>query len=235
MCGGQHLTPPATVGRTGAAPVQLAPAFLDEMTACNPDAAVPKDVIARASEGTIDANGNCVFASVGVSCHYHSGSEFVTKSTKTQTVGQGELHCIFPSEDPKSPHVFGGPLACSDPARAKPTEHESAPKVGASCSVALLQQLEHCTNSVCCDDGTLTNQIADLVRDKKNDVRPDFRICQAPLTVDCSLLENMNAHTANSPALGGVGKPVFGVSAAKKNEAVAKAMVDKSKATSAHK
>ncbi len=157
--------------------MQLAPAFLDEMTACGPESVLPKDVIARATEGTIDAKGDCVFASVGVSCHYHSGSEFVTTSTKSEPPGQGELHCIFPSDDPKSPHVFGAHLACSDPAQGKPAEHEShVAKVGASCSVALLQQLEHCTGSVCCDDGTLTNQIADLVRDGKNDIRPDFRI-----------------------------------------------------------
>ena len=63
-------------------------------------------VIARAGEGSIDASGNCVFAAVGVSCHYHSGSEFMTSSTKAQTPGQGELHCIFPSSDPKSPRVL---------------------------------------------------------------------------------------------------------------------------------
>ncbi|MEI9935758.1 MAG: hypothetical protein WDO69_00905 [Pseudomonadota bacterium] len=231
MCGGQHLAQPATVGRSGVASVQLAPAFLDEMTACRPESAVPKDVIARATDGTIDAKGDCVFASVGVSCHYHSGSEFVTMGTKAQTAGQGELHCIFPSDEPSSPHVFGAHLTCSDPARGKPAEHEShTAKTGASCSVALLQQLEHCTSSLCCDDGTLTNQISDLVRDGKNDIRPDFRICQEALPVDCSLLENMSPHPANSPALGGIGKPVFGAGAVKK-EGAAKASSEKSKAS----
>jgi hypothetical protein len=49
------------------------------------------------------------------------------------------------------------------------------------------------------------------VREERNDVRPDFRICEQTLELDCSLLEHMTAHTANAPALGGVGKPVFGV------------------------
>jgi len=229
MCGGQHLAQPAEVKRSGATAVQLAPAFLDEMTACSSEATVPKDVIARATDGTIDAKGDCVFASVGVSCHYHSGSEFVTTSAKAQTAGQGELHCIFPSDDPKSPHVFGAHLTCDDPARGKPAEQSRAPKLGASCSVALLQQLERCTGSLCCDDGTLTNQISELVRDGKNDIRPDFRICRQPLPLDCSLLDNLSAHSANSPALGGVGKAVFGVALAKTR--IAKAPAEKQKAS----
>jgi len=214
MCGGQRVAQAAAAPRAGAVSAQLAPAFLDEMTSCKATDVAPKDVIARAGEGSIDAKGDCVFASVGVSCHYHSGSEFVTTSTKAQTPRQGELHCIFPSSDPKSPHVFGAHVTCSDPARGTPTEPSThAVHAGASCNAALLEQLQHCTSSRCCDDGTLTNPISDLVRDGKNDVRPDFTICEQPLTFDCSLLENLSAHAANSPALGGVAKPVFAAGA----------------------
>ncbi|HET7538544.1 MAG TPA: hypothetical protein VFK05_01685, partial [Polyangiaceae bacterium] len=128
-----------------------------------------------------------------------------------QIPGQGELHCIFPSDDPKSPRVFGGHVSCSDPkqgmAASEPGKHEI--KQGASCSATLLQQLSHCSSSRCCDDGTLTNPIADLMHDGRNDVRPDFRICESTLTIDCELLANLTPHDANSPALGGVGKPVF--------------------------
>jgi hypothetical protein len=220
MCGGQNLTQTAPPARSGAVSVQLAPAFLDLMPSCKAEDALPKDVLARAGDGSIDASGNCVFASVGVSCHYHSGSEFITSSTKEEPLGQGEVHCIFPSDDPKSPRVFGAHVICSDPTRGKPSPehagHEAhEAKTGAACSSALLSALASCQSSKCCDDGTLTNVITDLVRDGKNDVRPDFRICEQPLTIDCSLLDNLTAHTANAPALGGIGKPAFGAGAPK--------------------
>src|SRR3954468_14426495 len=105
MCQGQHLAS-AVAPRTGASEVQLAPAFLDEMAACDAATSVPKAAIPTA-EGRINAKGDCEFSN-GVSCHYHSGSEFVTTSTSKQTAGQGELHCIFPSKEAKSPQVYGG-------------------------------------------------------------------------------------------------------------------------------
>jgi len=211
MCSGQKLATAAPTTRSGAVSAQLAPAFLDEMSACRAEDVPPAEVIARTTDGTINEKGDCVFASSGVSCHYHSGSEFVTKAGAKQTPGQGELHCIFPSSDPKSPHVFGGHVSCRDAAQgmasSEPGKHEV--KAGASCSAALLQELTHCSNARCCDDGTLTNPIADLVKDGRNDVRPDFRICADTLTVDCDLLANLTTHDANSPALGGISKPVF--------------------------
>lgn len=211
MCGGQKLAGAAPTSRSGAVSAQLAPAFLDEMSACRAEDVPPADVIARTTDGSINEKGDCVFASSGVSCHYHSGSEFVTKAGAKQTPGQGELHCIFPSSDPKSPRVFGGHVSCRDPsqgmASAEPGKHEV--KAGATCSAALLQELTHCSSSRCCDDGTLTNPIADLVKDGRNDVRPDFRICADTLSVDCELLANLTPHDANSPALGGIAKPVF--------------------------
>jgi len=210
ICGGQKpVTAPAA--RAGAVSVQLAPAFLDEMTACRAEDGPPSELIAHTTDGLINEKGDCVFASSGVSCHYHSGSEFVDKASAKQIPGQGELHCIFPSAEAKSPRVFGGHVTCRDPAQgmaaSEPGKHEV--KAGASCPAALLAELTHCTSSRCCDDGTLTNPIADLLRDGKNDVRPDFRICESTLSIDCELLSNLTAHDANSPALGGVAKPVF--------------------------
>jgi len=210
MCGGQKLAA-APSARVGAVRAQLAPAFLEEMSACRVQDAPPAEVIGRATDGTINETGDCVFASSGVSCHYHSGSEFIANASTKQTPGQGELHCIFPSSDPKSPRVFGGHVTCRDNtqgiALSEPGKHEV--NTGASCPAALLTELTHCTSSRCCDDGTLTNPIADLVHDGRNDVRPDFRICEETLTIDCELLANLTAHDANSPALGGIVKPVF--------------------------
>ena len=68
------------------------------------------------------------------------------------------------------------------------------------------------TSLRCCDDGTLTNPIADLQRDGRNDVRPDFRICERALVVDCDLLASLTPHPANSPALGGIGEVAFELS-----------------------
>jgi len=209
ICGGQKLAAPATA-RSGAVTSQLAPAYLEQMSACRAEDAVPAEVIKNTTDGTINEKGDCVFPN-GVSCHYHSGSEFVTNESAKQVAGQGELHCIFPSADAKSPRVFGGHVSCRNPAQGMGTseggKHEV--KAGASCSAALLSELTHCGSSRCCDDGTLTNPIADLVHDGRNDVRPDFRICESTLSIDCDLLANLTAHDANSPALGGVGKPVF--------------------------
>jgi hypothetical protein len=209
MCGGQTQAT-AEAARAGAVSAQLAPAFLDQMSACRAEDAAPAELIKHTTDGTINDKGDCVFPN-GVSCHYHSGSEFMESGSAKQTPGQGELHCIFPSSDPKSPQVFGAHLSCRDPAQGmaanEPGKHEV--KAGASCSAALLSELTHCASSRCCDDGTLTNPIADLVRDAKNDIRPDFRICESTLSIDCNLLANFTAHDANSPALGGIGKPVF--------------------------
>jgi hypothetical protein len=183
------------------------------MASCRAEDSMPKDLPRRAGDGSIDQKGDCVFASAEVSCHYHSGSEFITSHTKSESLGQGELHCIVPSADPKSPSVFGAHVTCLDPSRGKPAPEHVAHKgkEGAVCKAALLTALASCRSEKCCDDGTLTNSIGDLTRERRNDVRPDFRICEAPLVIDCSLLENMSPHTANAPALGGVGKPVFGV------------------------
>jgi len=192
--------------------LQLAPAYLDEMAACDTEDALPKAAL-PSGDGHINAKGDCEFAN-GVSCHYHSGSEFVAKGTKQQTPGQGELHCIVPSDEPKSPRVYGGHIVCRDKAQGQVHDIHAAHAVkqGASCPAAIVAQIEPCHGFRCCNDGTLTTAIADLVRDSRNDIRPDFRICADTLEVDCDLLANYTPHTANSPALGGIGEPVFSAS-----------------------
>lgn len=212
MCAGQRLPAGTAPPRSGPVDVQLAPAFLDQMSACRPQSGPPQDLIARAGDGAINAKGDCEYASVGVSCHYHAGSEFITTSTTQQTPGRVELHCIFPSSDPKSPAVYGGHVVCRG-AQGKPgagLAPSHGVNAGARCAAGLLAQLRSCRASRCCDDGTLTAPIADLVREGRNDVRPDFRICSDTSEIDCALLANLTPHDANCPALGGVGPPVFG-------------------------
>jgi hypothetical protein len=216
MCGGQHVPNATASSRMGPVQVQLAPAFLDEMAACRAEDGLPKELISRATEGHINAKGDCEFADIGVTCHYHSGSEFIQSSVHQQTLGQGELHCIFPSDDPKSPRVYGGHVMCKDHALGEPhgapAAHAAhAAHEGEICSANLLHQLEPCTALRCCDDGTLTNPISELAESHRNDIRPDFRICDESLDVDCELLAVLTVHPANSPGLGGIGTPAFAV------------------------
>lgn len=209
MCSGQRLSGAAAAGRSGPSELQLAPAFLDEMAACGSADALP-DRALPTEDGRINVKGDCEFGN-GVSCHFHSGSEFITMSTSKQVDGQGELHCIVPSAEPKSPSVYGGHVKCRNhpagEARARATSHEV--KEGAACSAGIVQQIQRCSGFRCCDDGTLTAPIADLVRDHRNDIRPDFRICSDVLEIDCELLASYTPHTANCPALGGVVASVF--------------------------
>jgi hypothetical protein len=181
------------------------------MDTCRAADGIPTGLIAQAVDGKINAKGDCEYANIGVSCHYHSGAEFVTSREDHQVLGQGELHCIFPSDDPKSPRVYGGHVMCRDHAKGEPHGQPPAHDVnaGATCSAALLHQLESCHGLRCCDDGTLTNSIGELASSGRNDIRPDFRICDDTLELDCELLANLTVHSANSPALGGVGEPAF--------------------------
>src|SRR5262245_19995307 len=146
MCSGQHVPGADAVSRSGPSQVQLSPAFLDEMATCRPADGLPTALIAQAVDGKINAKGDCEYANIGVSCHYHSGSEFVTSREDHQVLGQGELHCIFPSDDPKSPRVYGGHVMCRDHAKGEPHGQPAAHDVnaGATCSAALLHQLESC-------------------------------------------------------------------------------------------
>jgi hypothetical protein len=211
MCGGQHQADVTAALRSGPVSVQLAPAFLDEMAACRSEDGLPHDGLPGGG-GAINAKGDCEFSN-GVSCHYHSGSEFVSSDTSKRTPGMGELHCIIPSQEAKSPRVFGGHIVCRQPhqgdVHGAHTSHDV--KQGAACSAEIVSQIAPCQAFRCCDDGTLTGDITELSRDGRNDIRPDFRICNDTLEVDCNLLANFTAHTANCPALGGVGDPVFTV------------------------
>jgi hypothetical protein len=224
MCRGQRQAQANAASRQGPVATQLSPAFLDEMAACRAEDGPPAATIAQAHQGKINAKGDCEFEN-GVACHYHSGAEFVATNVAKQTSGQGELHCIFPSEDPKSPRVYGGHVMCRK--QADGAVHGHLPhevKQGAACSAEILKPVAACASFKCCDDGTLTNPIADLVRDGRNDIRPDFRICADVITIDCDLLASYTPHDANSPALGGVGEPVFAATkqGAGKSKAVAK-------------
>jgi hypothetical protein len=209
MCHGQRQSKTNEASRKGPVATQLSPAFLDDMAACKAEDGPPAATIAEAHQGKINAKGDCEFEN-GVACHYHSGAEFVAASVSKQTPGQGELHCIFPSDDPKSPRVYGGHVMCRNQAEGAVRGHLSHEvKQGAACSAEILKPVAACASFRCCDDGTLTSPIADLVRDKRNDIRPDFRICADVITIDCDLLAGYTPHDANSPALGGVGEPVF--------------------------
>jgi hypothetical protein len=215
MCAGQHPAPAPEAPHGGAVDTQLAPAFLDEMAICRADDRPPHELIARAPQGHVNDKGDCEFPGIGVSCHYHSGEEFISSATHQQTQGEGELHCIFPSSDPKAPRVFGTHVMCRDHARGEPhgeATHEV--HAGAACSPELLRQLEPCNERRCCDAGTLTNPISELKESHRNDIRPDFRICEDTLELDCDLLAALTVHAANCPALGGIGAPAFVATAA---------------------
>jgi hypothetical protein len=215
MCAGQHLAQAPHEPHMGAVDTQLAPAFLDEMAVCRADDLPPHDLIEHAPEGHVNAKGDCEFPDIGVSCHYHAGEEFVSSATHQQTQGEGELHCIFPGSDPKAPRVFGTHVMCRDHARGEPHGEASHDvHAGAACSAQLLRQLEPCKDRRCCDAGTLTNPINELKESHRNDIRPDFRICQDTLELDCDLLASLTVHAANCPALGGVGAPAFVATAA---------------------
>ena len=215
MCHGQRMTVASNVARTGPVDVQLAPAFLDEMPACRTSDTFPKAKAQAATKGAINAKGDCELASIGVTCHYHSGTEFLSSSTSKQTPGQGELHCIFPGDDPKRPRVYGAHIDCRDKRQGEAHGHHGSHQVhqGAACPTRLVQELGQCKNFRCCDAGTLTNPISDLARDHNTDVRPDFRICENTIDLDCAELSTLTAHDANCPALGGVVEPVFEVDA----------------------
>jgi hypothetical protein len=186
------------------------------MAVCQSEDAPPRELIARAPRGQINAKGDCAFAEIGVSCHYHAGEEFVSSATQQQTPGEGELHCIFSSSDPKRPRVFGAHVVCRDHARGEPHgELSHDVHAGAACSADLLRDLEPCNERRCCDSGTLTNPIAELEKSHRNDIRPDFRICQDTLELDCDLLAALTVQPANCPALGGVGAPAFVATATK--------------------
>ena len=216
LCSGQRQPDAKNAPTSGPVTAQLAPAFLDEMPNCAKTDLPPLDLIEKAANGRINAKGDCEFATIGASCHYHTGTEFTFSNMTRQPPGTGELHCIFPSKEAASPKVFGARIVCRDKAQGYVREGQHAShhvRQGDKCDPRILHELKQCSSFRCCDEGTLTNPIGDLIRDQRNSVRPDFRICADVIEVDCSLLVNFTGHPANSPAFGGVGTATFGITA----------------------
>ncbi len=205
LCIGQHMTgaivaPP----RSGPMMQQLSPGFLDAMNACSAvEATVPLAQV-TADAGSVNEKGDCTW-STDVACHFHLGVEFVASGVPRPT-GLGELHCIFPVEgEPKSPRVFGTHFTCKAGTPA-PAPGRTA-QVGVACGAGLLETLAAIVRTPacdarCCEDGTLTNPVADREKQGKLDIRPDFRICSAPTELDCTSLAAMVGHPANAPVYG---------------------------------
>jgi hypothetical protein len=182
----------------GANAKQLAPAFLDEMPACEAaDAASAHKLVELGGEGKLNDNGDCEFEK-GVSCHFHTSMEFVrTGKLKDDERAVGEIHCIVPGAQPKSPTVYGAHLRC---------KAGTSPEQGAkACSSELLRAVDgsQCLAGFrCCDNGTLTKPVGEQ-SEAEQKLRPDFRICQDDaIEIDCSLFRGMHGHTANVAGLG---------------------------------
>jgi hypothetical protein len=189
----------ATTPRDGAMTLQLAPGLLDHMAKCTKQEATLPSELVQQSAGSVNEKGDCEWSN-GVKCHFHLGAEFVESSGPRPKVG--ELHCIFPGGEPKSPRVYGTHFTCKA-GSAVPHEHEAHPQqaCGASLLTSLAATMERC-DPRCCDDGTLT-----LTTDARRqagtlDVRPDFRMCSATTELDCSVFAGMVGHSAYAPRFG---------------------------------
>jgi hypothetical protein len=201
MCSGQtpESAATATTPRAGEMPLQLAPSLLDHMAPCaKRDASPPPDLV-LASAGSVTEQGDCEWSN-GVSCHFHLGAEFVDSRAPRPNVG--ELHCIFPSGEPKSPRVYGTHFTCT---RGTAVSHEHDVHPGQPCGANLLRRLsammDRC-DARCCDDGTLTSSTEARREEGTLDVRADFRICTTTAELDCSMLSTMTGHPANAPRFG---------------------------------
>ncbi len=162
----------------------------------------------RAGQGQINQKGDCAFTPSGITCHFHTGQEFLAQPTSPQINGVGELHCIVPTNEPTRPVVYGAHIRCKAKSEAAPT---AAPGGEAeACKSDMMEVFSRCSTWRCCDNGTLTNPIATQTPEQRA-VHPDFRVCSdEALEIDCSLLENMHGHEANCPIQGGiVAPPVF--------------------------
>jgi hypothetical protein len=204
ICSGQteDSTATATTPRTGAMPLQLAPSFLDRMATCTKQDATPRRELVAGGAGSVTAKGDCEWSN-GVSCHFHLGAEFVDSHAPRPRAG--ELHCIFPSGEPKSPRVYGAHFTCKA-GTAVSNEHEVHPAdpaqpCGANLLPTLAAMMERC-DARCCDDGTLTSPTEARRTAGTLDVRPDFRICTATAELDCGMFTGMTGHAANAPRFG---------------------------------
>jgi hypothetical protein len=201
MCSGQTAESTATAAtpHTGAMKLQLAPSFLDHMDECTTHDTVPPQALVQATAGLVNAKGDCAWSN-GVSCHFHVGAEFVDSQGPRPDVG--ELHCIFPSGEPKSPFVYGMHFTC---ASGTAVSHDHTAHEQQACGAKLLSTVATTMGSChprCCEDGTLTTPAADREHAGTLDVRPDFRICTATAELDCSMFAGMVGHAANAPHFG---------------------------------
>jgi hypothetical protein len=201
VCSGQTAESAATSStpRAGETTQQLAPSFLDRMPACGEaDIKMPAELV-TAGAGAVNAKGDCEWTS-GVKCHFHFGAEFVVSGAPRPQVG--ELHCILPTSEPKSPHVFGTHFTCK---AGTAVSHEHASKAGAACGAELLTRLATAMPSCdakCCDDGTLTATADERRTAGMLDLRPDFRMCSQTVELDCAALATTAGRPANAPSFG---------------------------------
>lgn len=176
---------------------QLSPGFLDRMPACSGrDVVIPAE-LAVASAGSVNAKGDCEWKS-GVKCHFHRGAEFVDSSAHRPEVG--ELHCVVPTSDPKTPNVYGTHFVCKTGSEVSQDLLYHQP-----CGVMLLATLAQMMTSCdarCCDAGTLTEPAAEREKAGELDVRPDFRMCATTQQLDCNVMAGMVGREANAPAFG---------------------------------
>jgi hypothetical protein len=201
MCSGQTAdsTATSTTPRIGAMPLQLAPSLLDRMAACTTQDATPRPDLVATGGGSVTTKGDCEWSN-GVSCHFHLGAEFVDSRAPRPRVG--ELHCIFPSGEPKSPRVYGTHFTCKA-GTAVSHEHDDHPAqpCGANLLPTLAATMGAC-GARCCDDGTLTSPAEARRAASTLDVRPDFRICTTTAELDCGMFAGMVGRTANAPVFG---------------------------------
>jgi hypothetical protein len=199
MCSGQTPASAATAStpREGETALQLAPSFLDRMPACPKRDSAPPLALVQASAGSVTPTGDCAWSN-GVKCHFHLGAEFVDSSGPRPNVG--ELHCIFPTDESKSPRVYGTHFTCrSGSAVSHRLQQEHA--CGASLLSTLSATMGHC-DARCCDAGTLTDPLDEREDAGTLDIRPSFRICAATVELDCSMFAGMIGREANAPRFG---------------------------------
>jgi hypothetical protein len=162
------------------------------------DTAPADGLIALGGDGKIiQGKGDCQFGG-GISCHFHSSMEFVTASKRKDDANAvGEVHCIVPSADAESPTVYAAHVRCK-----AGTSSTSGTKACSSAILGMVSTLGCREGWKCCDNGTLTKPVR-LQSEAEKKLRPDFRVCQDDaIEIDCGLLHDMHAHTANVAGLG---------------------------------
>jgi hypothetical protein len=199
MCSGQipAAQAAASTPRDGATELQLAPGLLDRMAVCAPHDVTPPADLVDAHAGSVNAKGDCEWPS-GVKCHFHRGAEFV--DSRAPRPKAAELHCIFPSSEPKSPRVFGTHFTCK-PGSSASREVRPGEVCGAGLLSALATMMPAC-DARCCEAGTLTTTLEERRNSKTLDVRPDFRICAASAELDCGMFAGMIGRSAYAPLFG---------------------------------